>query len=81
MKKLTDDWMTEMLGGCERQTMQIFKCKDDGCQVTPMGVNLSSKHYKVNTDWFIVNEYLRAWGMRCSKRRWIKQSHTPDIKL
>ena len=43
--------MGEVEGGPGKST----SAKLIGCQVTPMGVNLS-KHYKVNTDWVILKE-------------------------
>ena len=53
--------LTEMLGGGGGRTRQKYKCKADGCQVTSIGVNLS-KHYKVNTDWFLVKELKACVG-------------------
>ena len=47
--------LTDMLGGGGGRTRQKYRCKADGCQVTPMGVNLA-KHYKVNTDWVLLKE-------------------------
>ena len=31
--------LTDMLGGGGGRTKQKYRCKADGCQVTPMGVN------------------------------------------
>ena len=53
--------LTEMFGGGGGRTRQKYKCRADGCQVTPMGVNLS-KHYKVNTDWVLMKE-LKVFGI------------------
>ena len=50
-----------MFGGGGGRTRQKYRCKADGCQVTPMGVNLA-KHYKVNTDWVLLKE-LKACTM------------------
>ena len=47
--------LTQMLGGGGGHTRQKYKCRADGCQVTPMGVNLS-KHYQVNTNWMQLKE-------------------------
>ena len=34
--------LTYMLGGDGGRTRQKYRCKADGCQVTPMGVNLAN---------------------------------------
>ena len=47
--------LTDMLGGGGGRTRQKYRCKADGCQVTPMGVNLA-KHGKVNIDWVFLKE-------------------------
>ena len=47
--------LTDMLGGGGGRTRQKYRCKADGCQVTPMGVNLA-KHYMVNTDWVLLKD-------------------------
>ena len=53
--------LTDMLGGGGGRTRQKYRCKADGCQVTPMGVNLA-KHYKVNTDWVLLKELKACVG-------------------
>ena len=60
--------LTDMLGGGGGQTRQKYKCKADGCQVTPMGVNLS-KHYKVNTDWVLLKELKACVGDAALKKK------------
>ena len=46
--------LTVMLGGGGGgRTRQKYKCRADGCQVTPMGVDLL-KRYKVDTDWVLI---------------------------
>ena len=35
--------LTDMLGGGGGRTRQKYRCKADGCQVTPMGVNLAKQ--------------------------------------
>ena len=80
--------LTDMLGGGGGQTRQKYKCKADGCQVTPMGVNLS-KHYKVNTDWVLLKELKACVGdaveVRPSCRSWKlsddKVKHLADEQL
>ena len=53
--------LTDMLGGGGGRTRQKYRCKADGCQVTPMGVNLA-KHYKVNTDWVLLKDLKACVG-------------------
>ena len=62
-----------MLGGGGGRTRQKYKCKADGCQVTPMGVNLS-KHYKVNTDWVLLKELKACVGDAALKKK------TPELQ-
>ena len=57
--------LTDMLGGGGGRTRQKYRCKADGCQVTPMGVNLA-KHYKVNTDWVLLKELIESLCGGCS---------------
>ena len=48
--------LTVMLGGGGGgRTRQKYKCRADGCQVTPMEFNLS-KHSRVNNDWMLMKE-------------------------
>ena len=70
--------LTDMLGGGGGRTRQTYKCKADGCQVTPMGVNLS-KHYKVNTDWVLLKELKACVGDAALKK--IRQILTQDTSL
>ena len=60
--------LTDMLGGGGGRTRQKYKCKADGCQVTPTGVNLS-KHYKVNTDWVLLKELKACVGDAALKKK------------
>ena len=62
-------------GGRSRQQ---YKCKADGCQVTPMEVNVSKRN-KVSRDWFLVKE-LKGCTLKEDGNN-IKQIHTPDIKF
>ena len=57
-----------MLGGGGGRTKQKYRCKADGCQVTPMGVNLA-KHYKVNTDWVLLKELKACVGDAALKKK------------
>ena len=60
--------LTYMLGGDGGRTRQKYRCKADGCQVTPMGVNLA-KHYKVNSDWVILKELKACVGDAALKKK------------
>jgi len=60
--------LTDMLGGGGGRTKQKYRCKADGCQVTPMGVNLA-KHYKVNTDWVLLKELKACVGDAALKKK------------
>ena len=60
--------LTDMLGGGGGRTRQKYRCKADGCQVTPMGVNLA-KHYKVNTDWVLLRELKACVGDAALKKK------------
>ena len=60
--------LTEMLGGGGGRTRQKYKCKAVGCEVTPMGVNLS-KHYNVNTDWMLMKELKACVGNEAVKKK------------
>ena len=60
--------LTDMLGGGGGRTRQKYRCKADGCQVTPMGVNLE-KHYKVNTDWVLLKELKACVGDAALKKK------------
>ena len=60
--------LSDMLGGGGGRTRQKYRCKADGCQVTPMGVNLA-KHYKVNTDWVLLKELKACVGDAALKKK------------
>ena len=60
--------LTDMLGGGGGRTRQKYRCKADGCQVTPMGVGLA-KHYKVNTDWVLLKELEACVGGAALKKK------------
>ena len=60
--------LTQMLGGGGGHTRQKYKCRADGCQVTPMGVNLS-KHYQVNTDWVQLKELKACVGDEALRKK------------
>ena len=71
--------LTDMLGGGGGRTKQKYRCKADGCQVTPMGVNLA-KHYKVNTDWVLLKELKACVGDAALKKK-LDQADPQDTSL
>ena len=60
--------LTDMLGGGWGWTRQKYRCKADGYQVIPLGVNLA-KHYKVNTDWVLLKELKACVGDAALKNK------------
>ena len=55
------------MGEVEGGPGKMYRCKADGCQVTPMGVGLA-KHYKVNTDWVLLKELKACVGDSALKK-------------
>ena len=73
--------LTDMLGGGGGRTRQKYRCKADGCQVTPMGVNLA-KHYNACTDWVLFNKLKACVGDKIKNRKHVwRLAWYADFKL